>query len=262
LPIGCAISFMMVQWVVYGQSLMAEINRGFVNWMIALIVVQSLFSREGFLHRFGTAALVNGLLLLPYMVFNYSPSSVTDVQRVGLEHDVGWANPNQLAGWFGFCCVYWAIVSIETRRKIVRVAAASIATGCLFIVGLTVSRTALGAVAIAVIIAARHILKRGFLPVLLLVVPVFLIFSSGYFDQTIGFYEERGAEDSGRFAVWPLVIERFLDSPLIGVDDVATYVPEMQKEITPHNSFLFVGLASGIIPLAFFVAYWIKAVKG
>ena len=36
----------------------------------------------------------------------------------------------------------------------------------------------------------------------------------------------------------------------------------MGKGITPHNSFLYIGLASGIIPLVLFVTYWVKALRG
>jgi hypothetical protein len=260
LPIGCAVSFLVIQWAVHEQSLLGDTNRAFVNWIVALIVVQSLFSREGFLHRFGGAALIIGLILVPHLNYDYSNAGTSAIQRTGLEAGVGFANPNQLAGWFGFCVVYLAVVAIETRRNAVRLLAFLAASGCLFVVGLTVSRGAFIGIAIAAVIAFRRVLKRGFLPVLLLTVLSAGIFYSGLFDQAAGFYTDRGAEDSGRFSVWPRVIQRFIDAPLVGSgEDILTYVPELNQEISPHNSFLYIGLASGIIPLVFYVAYWIKA---
>ncbi len=262
LPIGCALVLVLVQVAIHGQSPIADINRQYLNWIFLLIVIQSLLLRDGFLHRFGIAATTLGLILLPHLVLNYGNAAATSVQRVGL--DVGFANPNDLGAWFGFCCVFFTVVAIETRRNFVRVVSAIVAAGLLLIVGLTVSRTAFGAVAIAGVIAARHILKRGFLPALLSVVLVSVIFVSGYFNEVIGLYTERGMEDSGRFVLWPLVIDRLLDSPFFGVggDKLGTYVPGMREAVTPHNGLLSVALAAGIIPSAFFVAYWIKALRG
>ena len=90
-----------------------------------------------------------------------------------------------------------------------------------------------------------------------------ILFFSQIFDEAISHYADRGTEETGRFLVWPLVIERFLDTPLIGVGNlkVYTYVPAMSKDITPHNAFLYFALVSGIVPLIFFVAYWVKAIS-
>jgi hypothetical protein len=263
-PAAVAVSFLLIQWLVHDQSLIGDSNRAFINWVILLIVVQGLFLRQGFLHRFAVAASLIGLLLLPYLIIGYGGGSA--VQRAGLEHAVGFANPNQLAGWFGFCAIYWIVVASATKRHAVRVLSFFAATGCLFVVALTVSRGAFFGVAVATVIAFRHSLKRGFLPILLLTILGGGIFYSGLFDQAIGYYTERGTEDSGRLAVWPLVIQRILDAPLVGVgadeEMVSTFVPGLGHSITPHNSVLYIGLASGIVPLAFFVTYCMNAVVG
>jgi O-antigen ligase len=67
----------------------------------------------------------------------------------------------------------------------------------------------------------------------------------------------RGAEETGRLIVWPLILEKFLDSPLVGVgaSNAGAVVPSSGKFITPHNSFLLFAVASGIIPLGLFVSY-------
>src|SRR5262249_48910505 len=158
---------------------------------------------------------------------------------------VGFANPNDLGAWFGFCSVYFMVLGIETRRNIIRCASLIAAAGYVFVVGLTVSRTSFMAVGIAAIVALRHVFYRGFVPALLLATLSSVILFSGLFDHIIASYEERGTEDSGRLEVWPLAIERFLASPLsgVGTENVGTAVAD-GRYITPHNIFLYVGLSA------------------
>jgi len=261
LPAGCAIVFIAVQFVIHDQSILAQENREFINWVWAIIIVQSVVSRENFLHRFALIALGIGALLLSHLNLTYGGETSI---RAGLERGVGFANPNDLAAWFGFCCVYSLVVAVETRRNVLRLIWLCVAVACLIVVGLTVSRATLMAVAIAGILAARRILKRGFVPLLVFAILGSGFFVSGIFDEAIGHYEKRGTEESGRLLVWPLAIERFLESPFagVGISDLGTYVPQMGKGITPHNGFLYVALGAGIIPLALFVGYWGQAIWG
>jgi len=261
LPAGCAMVSVAIQVLVYDGSLLAQENREFINWIWAIVIVQSLMPRDKFLHEFALTALGIGALLLPHLNLTYGGEESI---RAGLEAGVGFANPNDLAAWFGFCCVYSLVVAVETRRNANRLLWLFVATGCLIVVGLTVSRATLMAVAIAGILAARRLLKRGFVPLLVFAILGSGFFVSGIFDEAVGHYEQRGTEESGRLLVWPLAIERLLESPFVGVgmDKLGTYVPQIGKGITPHNGFLYVGLASGIIPLVLFVAYWVKAARG
>ena len=58
------------------------------------------------------------------------------------------SNSNGMAFWFGFCAIYFAVVGLETRRMSLRLVAWTAAVACLFVIGLTVSRGTLLAVAI------------------------------------------------------------------------------------------------------------------
>src|SRR5439155_8184986 len=102
--------------------------------------------RRGFLHRFTVVAFALGLMVLPYLQFIKSGT----VYRAGLEAEVGIANPNQLAAWLGFCCVYFAVLGIETRLLTIRLLSCAVVVVALLIVGLTVSRGSLGAIVVAV----------------------------------------------------------------------------------------------------------------
>jgi len=255
LPLGCGISFIVVQLLLHGEPL--ELVRDFVPWMLALLIVQSLSLRQGFLHRFVFAAFVIGLTTLPYLrVFG---SISADSVRLGLERGITLANPNALGEWFGFCCVYFTIAGLETKRTAVRVAVWLATVGCLYVIGLTVSRASLLISVIGIIVALRRQLKRSFVPVLILIFLSGIIYELELFKPTAALYATRGMQETGRLQVWPLAIERFLSSPLIGVgvSNVSTPVPG-GPGVTPHNSFLFLALASGVVPLVFYLGYWIR----
>lgn len=263
LPIACMISLVLIQIFVYDSSVMDSANREFITWAMALIVIQSLWVREGFFHRAALAIGLVGLLALPFLERDYNELE-GGLERAGLSVRGALANPNDLAAWFGFCCVYFLVTALEHKKNLHRMASLIAATGCFLVVGLTVSRATLGAVALAALVAIRHPLKRGFLPLFGLAASILITFQLGLFDRSIDYYLERGTVETGRLQVWPLAIERFLASPLagVGIERIPTYVPESQKEITPHNSFLYVGLAGGMIPLLFFTLFWIRAARG
>src|SRR5206468_1668724 len=125
-------------------------------------VVKSLCTRPGFLQRFSTATFVFGLTVLPFLSFSDGRATVESSMRSNL------ANANALATWFGFCCLIFTIRGLETRRTLKRWLYWTIGLFSLLIVGLTVSRGTLAALAAGVVIAFRTRLRRGFLPVLFL----------------------------------------------------------------------------------------------
>jgi O-antigen ligase len=145
----------------------------------------------------------------------------------------------------------------------VRVAATLAAVGCLSIVGLSVSRGSLLGTALGITLALRRLLRRGFVPLLAFIILCGIMSTFGVFDSMISHYTKRGTEESGRGLVWPVAIERFLSSPLLGVgaSRLSTYVPKTRQSMTTHNSFIYVALTSGVLPFALFVAMWIRAAQ-
>jgi O-antigen ligase len=242
--------------VIFREPLMGEMLRPMISWTMNLLIIQCLALRRGFLHRSAIATFMIGLCTLPFMVDDFAGSR----GRVGLSAGIGIANPNNLAAWFGFCCVYFVVVALESRRMWIRILSTLAATGSLYVVASTVSRGALFGVALAMLIAFRRVLKRGFMPLLVLVAFAWIAAGLGVFERSASLYLERGMEESGRFAVWPTVLARIVAHPLTGVGaaDILTTVPGHGSRITPHNQFLFVALASGVGPFVFFMAYWIR----
>jgi hypothetical protein len=253
------LSYLVVQSTVHGES----IDRNAITWFLMLIIVQSLYLRRGFLHRCVLALFAMGLTALPYLVFSGvgTISERADVDRSMLTGAL--VGANGLGAWFGFCCLYFTIVGIETKRTGIRVASFLAAVGCLYIAGLSVSRGALVGIAVGITIALCRLLRRSVVQLLVLMILSGTIFNLGVFDRIIAHYTTRGMEDTGRMAVWPLAIKRFLSSPLLGVgaSQTLTYVKSRDKLISPHNSFIYVALSSGVLPLVLFVAWWVRAAQ-
>lgn len=262
LPFAVGISFLVIQLGVHGEPLRDPMCRAFVTWMLGMMIVQSLSARPGFLHRFTLIMFFIGLVTLPYLGFSGAGLSV---ERASIDEAVSGnlANPNGLAEWFGFCAVYLVILGLETKHNMLRIGSWVLGVASLYVVALTVSRGAMLATALALAFALQHLLKRGFVPILLLIVFTWIVFESGLFRQMTASYSARASEETGRFLVWPLALERFVDSPFVGVgaSHVSTYVLERGREYTPHNSFIYLGLVSGILPLGFFIAFCVSLAR-
>lgn len=250
LLLACAASFIAVQ-VFLGEPV--SVFREFIDWMLVVVVVQWLALRRGFLHRSAIAVFLVGLLMLTFL------RSSGD-ERMSLEAGISLHNSNDFGAWFGFCAVYFVTLGLEARRTLIRMISFALSVVCLLVVGLTVSRAPLGAAVFCTAVALRRVLKQGLWPLLLLIGVAWVTFTAGLFDRATASYAARGLEETGRLLVWPVVIGRFLSNVLtgVGVSHVETYVPGVDHLISPHNGFLFIAVASGIVPLAFFVSYWIR----
>jgi O-antigen ligase len=255
IPIACGASYLFIQLTLHGESLFGRYVYQFCPWIISLVIVQSLaIHRPNFLHRFAWCTLLVGLAMLPFMSLFIVDDST---QRMGLESGVGlaYANPNAVATWFGFCALYLIIKGYIEAHPAYRLALWVAAVGSLYIVALTVSRGALIAIAASLLVASRKLLKVGFLPLLLLAVLLLGLVELGIFDQVFHLYSQRGIKDSGRLQTWPFVFDKFLDSPVIGIGASNVGVFTAGRVRTPHNGFLLLAAASGIVPLILFCAY-------
>jgi hypothetical protein len=251
--------YLIVQIVVHGESIRGETARPFIVWMLQLVIVQSLCLRSGFSRRYPLVLFCVAALALPHL--DYNPGTV-DRAHVARELGLGGglASVNGLGEWFGFLAVYFAVSGLEARRFSFRVGAWGLALVSLSVVGLTVSRGSMFAAVIAIIIAFRGILKRGFLPLLTLVILGGVVYGSGLLDQTVASYEERGTESTGREKIWPAVIERMLDHPIVGVGTsaIGTYMADSTEPQQPHNTFFYLALASGFLPMILFTLFFVR----
>ena len=262
LLLACATSFFFIQIFVHGQNIMDSNIRGFITWVFGLIIVQSLCLRQGFCLRFPLVLFGIGASTLPFVGFNpaAAPGGV-EMARVDMAVQGLLTHPAGLADWFAFCAVFFTVFGIEARRGSFRIGAWSLAVVCLFVVTLTVERGPLLGAVLAITVGFRRALKRSFAPVLALVIFVGVIAVTGLFEQALSKYAERGVEETGRETLWPMAVDRFLTSPLVGVGESNIFLPMSSKQVPPHNAFLHFALSSGVIPLAFFLAFWIQAAR-
>src|SRR5262249_16411847 len=253
--------FIFVQVAVHGASITEQSIRTFVLSICEVIIVRSLCLRRGFLYRCALVFVI--IAVVPLLNLGVSESTV-EVVRIDAPVGGNLSLPSGLAWVFGFCAIFFAVAGLEEKRGNIQILYWAGVVGCIAVVALTVERGPLAASALAITVAFRHLLKRGFLPVLLLMIFAGVILVSGLFDRAAGRYQERGTEETGRLILWPAVVERILAAPLTGVGagagNIATDTREGRSISTPHNSFLYFGLTSGVIPLAFYALFWMRAV--
>ncbi len=264
LALACAISSLLWQLLYHQETPMNGQLRLYMTWLFSLIVIQALSLRKGFLHRFAMFAFLLGCGTLPYLETYGSSEELT---RMGVSHDVALSNPNSFGMWFGFCSVYFLVFGLEAKNNVIRLASWSACVLSLFLVAITVSRGPLLGVAIAAVIAFQKVLKRSFFPILMLFFFAWIIYVTGIFDELIGYYLERGTEESGRTALWREGFNMFIGSWWSGVGISNSLVATFDRPPgPPHNALLYLGIQSGIIPVLFFVGYLgragLKAFRG
>jgi hypothetical protein len=265
LIIACAVSFVLIQVAIHEVSILDSNLRTFIIWILQLIIVHSLCLRQGFSLRYPIVLFVFALAMLPFLTFDPD-----EMERARVNADLGiggdLSHPGGIAEWFGFFTVYFAVRGVENKRLRIQICMWIVAVGCLSISVLGVSRAILFGVALAIIVAFRRVLRRGFLPVLMIVSLGAVVYGSGLFDVAISRYSTRGMEESGRELLWPMAIERIFSSPFVtlfgvGEPDVGMYELSLRTASTPHNAFLRFWLSSGIVPFAFFLAFWVQAAR-
>jgi hypothetical protein len=263
LLIACAVSFLLVQYVMHGASILDETMRAFLIWMLQLIIVHSLCLRQRFSFRYPLVLFALAVATLPFLVFNPG-----EIERAHVDTELGvqggLSHPGGLSEWFGFFAVYFAILGLQAKRFTYRLCAWVATAGSLFVIALTVSRGPIFAAGLAITFGFRGLLKRGFAPVFVLIMLAGIGYESGLFEHAFSAYEERSTEDSGREKLWPAAVERIFESPEtifigVGLSKAGLDALSARKTVTPHNSFLYFTLSSGLVPAALFIAFWIQA---
>jgi O-antigen ligase len=231
----------------------------FLSWLLLVITVQPLSLRPGFLQRFGVTAIAMGLMSVPYIRID----AVGGIMR-GRASGTGISGPNAMGMWFGFCTVYFVFWGLQSRQLISRAASWTAAVACFFAVLIAVSRGPLLGVGLACIVGFRSALKRSFVPLLTLVLLMFVVYISGVFDDWIGYYFVRAEEQTGREKLYPIALQRILDSPWIGVGlgNITIQRQAGYEAANPHNGLLHIALGGGIAPLTCFLGYLAQAVFG
>ena len=230
-----------------------------ILWICGIIIIQALLLRPAIV-CIGARSCCSPLPVIPLRHLGFSDGGGGAVYQARPRGD----SPGTPIRFSRACVLVWLLRRLfchsRSRREARRIQILYwvTAVGCLLVVALTIERGPLLATALAVTIAFRRILNRGFLPMLLLIILTGIVIESGMFVGSVAQYQTRGSEDTGRLTMWPVIIERFLESPLFGVGYLKQGTDIGLRSIPPHNTFLQFALTSGIVPFAFFVAFWIR----
>ena len=227
-------------------------------WMAMLLSAQALSHRPQFLQRFAVVMLVIGAACVPFIQVR-SSGNVMRAWASG----TGIGNPNGMGLWFGFCTVYSVFWGFHSQKQTHRAVFWTIAAGCFFMVLLSVSRAPLVAILLACVVGLGSVLKRGYIPLLLFTLFMYVVYLFGLFDEWLGYYAARGTEETGRSGLWATGVERFLNAPWVGygLDDVKV-MRRANFFANPHNGPLHLALAAGIFPVVCFMMYVVKAIIG
>lgn len=254
--LASGVSYLLIQFLIHDESTSQLYVRNVGIWIPSLIVVQWLVGREQFLHRFAFVTIALGFAMLPYMNLNGGGA----YQRFGLDSEVGFGNPNDLGCWYGFGSLYLALAGFGARTTAMRIFCWICSLVCLYLITLTISRSPLIGMAAAMLVASRRLFKESFPLLLLLGGLTYGAMVLGVFDVALKSYGIRASEETGRFQIWPILLEKFLNSALVGVGaSHAGAIGPRGDYITAHNGFLLIGVASGIVPVVLFLGQWVKA---
>jgi len=230
----------------------------YIGWLFNVIIAQALALRPGFLHRFAWAAFAIGLCVLPFVKVGIGGGLI----RAGAS-GTGIASANALGMWFGFCTVYFLSWGLQSRNLWQRAVSWAVALGCLGIVLLSLSRGPLLGIFLACVVGFLPASKRYFFSMLSLIFLIWLVYVSELFQPMIDGFFLRGMEETGRGKVWPVALDRLLDSLWTGVGmDAISTQSAWNRYITPHNVLLYIGLGAGIIPLICFLGYLARVGTG
>jgi O-antigen ligase len=255
LILAISISFLLIQFLVYENSLSASYMWPFVMWVISAMIMFTLSERPGFIKRLAVVMFFIGLYLRLFVI-----TKMDIVARQRLESGSGIDNSNDYAAWVGFCAlVFWLWNWNSTKKSHTLLLWASFAVSVLFLLS-TVSRGALLCLIIGILVGLRKMPFRKWLGIAFILGLAFFILQM-FSSTLITNYQLRLYEESGRLSRWPVALESFIAQPWLGYGVERVAHKGAGIDMTPHNGILFLGLASGILPTIFFVIMWWLAIS-
>ena len=106
LLLAFAVCFLSVQIFIHDESILDSTIRGYIIWILGLMIVHSLCLRPGFSLRFPLVLFAIGVAIIPFIGVG---GGEMDKARVDIAVQGGLTHPGGLAEWFGFphhlfCC--------------------------------------------------------------------------------------------------------------------------------------------------------------
>lgn len=254
-----ALICILIQLGVFNLGLSSEYVRIFYFWIVTAIVTLPFAGNEQFLKRIAIVIAISIIVQIPFL---FAPEDGILRYRF-ISGSTGIDNANDLADWLGFCFIVMWMWIWKTSRKVNKIILSLIDFVIFAVILETVSRGALLAIVLAVLIFVYWIerKKRLFYVLFLAMIAGAFVFIEPLQNLLFN-YETRLTIDTGRFELLEIGIEQLKTVPFwgIGADNIFFQISSYTTT-TPHNPFLVVGLSSGIIPLILFFILWLLVIK-
>lgn len=248
-----AITFWTIQILVFETPFSYTYMRSFLDWVVSAVVILSLSEQNGFINRLAVVMFLIALTLLPFV------NTVTEiVERQMVETGTNLENTNTWAAWLGFCALVFWLWGWKQQKSLATIILWGLAFIAIVLMMKTVSRGALLALLIGILLGFRQIPPKRWLLVLI-VLFVFIFIINLWSPNLFSNYLSRLNEETGRQFVWPIAYREILKKPFLGYG-LFKIVQRIIVPITPHNGILLIWLASGAIPSILFLALWVVSI--
>jgi O-antigen ligase len=243
--------FMLVQFY-FGVSFLV-IKSHFV-WVAYIVIIYPQIYRPNFIKHLVIVLTSIILILLPFITFIDSG----DVARAYI-FGTGIDNANVVGTWIGFCALFywlWGGTANSWKSKFLLYSLAILLLGYML---QTVSRGSLVGLLIAIAISFRQDkIRVVVVKLVLLLSAYFILLNIPLVANTIVGYQTRMFVDTGRFEVWPSALEMIKNQPWLGYGANHVLIFVFHRYLLPHNVFLYMLVAGGIISTVPFVILWLN----
>ena len=221
----------------------------FVNWLLLTFFIEGLVILDKNVLKAIALSIILVFIFLWPKRYDVPEGSVTRVYFSGTTFD----NPNTFALWLGFAALiffYWG----QNKPKIFgKIFFWGLSLLSLYFLSQSFSRGAILGLGIALIFSIKYIKKKDLAIILILILLTILTAKNNLvLENVISGYQLRINLDTGRTLIWKEAFNHLMNHPFtgVGIDSVEILIPSLTSSgVSPHNSFLQIGLASGLIPL-------------
>jgi hypothetical protein len=253
-------SYLFIQMGIHDLPLDQPYVKPILLWILMASTIYGLINKPGFLPRLGVAIFILTLILIPF----YSWGTGSRIKERAIAEGAGVGNPNDLGAWVGFAVLMFWLRFLKTTNFRKRLQLGACAFIGLLMLMQTLSRGSLLALAAGMVIALLDTrIERKFITILVIAILGIIAWNTPVFLQGIKDYDVRMTEidKSPRIELFFNSVEEFFANPWFGngADKVDVPIERRVNAESPHNGFLLLGIAGGVVPFFLFLGLWLTA---
>jgi O-antigen ligase len=254
--------FLVIQMEVFQVAWDQGGVKALLTWVLLSVVFYAQIHRPGFLKRLGIVMLIISVLLMPSIILEKArvPGEIVRAKAV---EGTSLNNANALGALLGFTALVFWLWGFRQARMVRRWGLWGISVIIFLLMGLTVSRGALLAVLIGLVLSFRGVsLRHRISAMVMLTILSYVVLFIPFIAQLVGDFQARALEETGRFLIWPAAWEQIVQSPWLGHGaEHEIYLPSLGVYRSAHNPFLYLWVSSGILPVIFLAILWVCALR-